>query len=130
MLKSQEGPKVKGKHLQKGGVGPVLDSFDALGHGPVSLQVVQVERLLAGAEDAGDGGAVSHGEADLHVDPLRRTPVDVRGEEPVVLARLKHVAHLVRPDGIEVLVVAAHLLPLRVSSRQGLDESRGRGEGE
>lgn len=66
-------------YLQKRCVGPILHPFDAFGHGPVRLQVVQVEGLLAGAQHAGDGRAVAHGEADLHVDALRRPPVDVGG---------------------------------------------------
>lgn len=99
-------------YLQKRRIGPVLHPFDALRHSPVSLQVVEVERLFAGAQHAGDGGAVAHGEADLHVDAQRSSPVDVSGEQPVVLTGLEHVAHLVCPDGVEVLVVAAHLLPL------------------
>lgn len=99
-------------YLQKRGVSPVLHPFDALRDGAVGLQVVQVERLLAGAQNAGNGRAVAHCEADLHVDALRRPPVYVSGQQPVVLAGLEHVAHLVRPDGVEVLVVTAHLLPL------------------
>ena len=100
-------------YLKKRGVGPILHPLDALWHSSVRLQVVQVERLFAGAQDARDGRAVAYSEADLHVDALRRPPVDVSGEEPVVLAGLKHVAHLVRPDGVEVLIIAAYLLPLR-----------------
>ncbi|TNN41579.1 hypothetical protein EYF80_048247 [Liparis tanakae] len=44
----------------------------------------EVERRGRGAQDAGDGGAVAHREADLHVDALRRPPVHVGGapEEP------------------------------------------------
>lgn len=114
-------------YLEKRCVGPILHPFDALGHGSVRLQVVQVESLLARAQHAGNGRAVAHGEADLHVDALRRPSVDVGGEQPVVLAGLKHVAHLVRADGVEVLVVAAHLLPLgeeRESETGSVDEQR------
>lgn len=99
-------------YLKKRCIGPVLHPFDALRHGPVGLQVVQVKRLFAGAQDTRDGRAVTYGEADLHVDALCRPPVNVSGEEPVVLAGLKHIAHLVCPDGVEVLIVPAHLLPL------------------
>ncbi len=99
-------------YLKKRGIGPVLHPFDAFWHGSVSLQVVQVECLFAGAQDTGDGRAVAYGEADLHIDALCRPSVNVSCEEPVVLAGLKHVTHLVRPDGVEILVIAAHLLPL------------------
>lgn len=112
-------------YLQKRCVGPILHPFDAFGHGPVRLQVVEVKSLFARAQHVGDGRAVADGEADLHVDALCRPPVDVGGEQPVVLAGLKDIAHLVRADGVEVLVVPAHLLPLggeRVEKRE-------RGEG-
>lgn len=99
-------------YLKKRGVGPVLHPFEALRHRPVRLQVVQIKSLFAGAQDTGDGRAVTYGEANLHVDALCCPPVNVSGEEPVVLAGLKHITHLVRPDGVEVLIIPAHLLPL------------------
>lgn len=106
-------------YLQKRGVGPVLHSFNAVRHSPLSLQVVQVKRLFTGAQDAGDGCAITYSEAYLHVDPLRCPPVDVCGEQPVVLAGLKHVAHLVCSDGVEVLIISAHLLPLGIIGKRG-----------
>lgn len=116
-------------YLQKRGISPVLHPFNALRHGAVGLQVVQVERLFAGAQNAGNGRAVAHGEADLHVDALRCPPVYVRGQQPVVLAGLEHVAHLVRPDGVEVLVITADLLPLGIVGMRGRrrEESRRKG---
>lgn len=102
-------------YLQKRSISPVLHPFNALRHGPVGLQVVQVERLFAGAQNAGNGRAVADCEADLHVDALCCSPVYVSGQQPVVLAGLEHVAHLVRSDGVEVLVITAHLLPLGIT---------------
>jgi len=87
----------------------------------VRLQVVQVECLLARSQDARDGGTVAHSETDLHIDALCCSPVHIRGEQPVVLAGLEHVAHLVCTDGVEVLVVAADLLPLWMEGDLGSD---------
>lgn len=84
-------------------------------HG-VRLVVVEVKGLLARAGHVGDGAAVAHGESDLHVDALCPAPIDKGGEEPVVLTGLEDVAHLVRPDGVEVFIVAAHLLPLQTET--------------
>lgn len=117
-------------YFQKRSIGPVLHPLDAFWHSPVGLQVVQVERLFAGAQDAGDGGTVAYSEADLHIDALCCPPVNVSGEEPVVLAGLKHVAYLVCPDGVEVLIIATHLLPLGSVCEEGAGGMDERGEAE
>lgn len=99
-----------GVHFEIRGLHPEGGAFG--GDYGVRLVVVEVEGLLARAGHVGDGAAVAHGESDLHVDALRPAPIDEGGEEPVVLTGLEDVTHLVRPDGVEVFVVAAHLLPL------------------
>lgn len=83
------------------------------GNDRVCLVVVEVEGLLAGAGHVGEAAAVAHGEAHLGVDAVSPAPVDERGEQPVVLVGLEHVAHLVRTDGVEVLVVATDFFPLQ-----------------
>lgn len=83
------------------------------GNDGVCLVVVEVEGLLARARDVGEAAAVPHSEAHLGVDAVSSTPVDERGEEPVVLVGLEDVAHLVRTDGVEVFVVATDFFPLQ-----------------
>lgn len=83
------------------------------GNDRVCLVVVEVEGLLAGARDVGEAAAVPHSEAHLGVDAVSSTPVDERGEEPVVLVGLEDIAHLVRSDGVEVFVVATDFFPLQ-----------------
>lgn len=46
------------------------------------------------------------------MDALCTTPADVLCPHPVVLVAIKNIADLVRPDGVHVFIVTAHLLPL------------------
>lgn len=86
----------------------------------ICLQVEEVEGLLAGAQDQGDGVAVPQGELELHIDllgGLARYPV---GAKPVVLAVLHHVADLEGPDGSVVLIHPTDLFPLKkMEKRRG-----------
>ncbi|TNN55895.1 hypothetical protein EYF80_033894 [Liparis tanakae] len=100
-----------GVHLEVRRLHPEGGAFG--GDDGVGLVVVEVEGLFARAGDFGDGAAVAHRESDLHVDALRSTPVDEGGEQPVVLTGVEDVAHLVGPDGVEVFIIATHLLPLQ-----------------
>lgn len=85
----------------------------------VRLQVQQVEGLLAGAQDQGDGVAVPQRELQLHVDLLGRLTGDPVGAEPVVLAVLHHIADLEGPDGSVVLIHPTDLLPLKKTKGGG-----------
>lgn len=46
------------------------------------------------------------------MDPLCTTTSDVFCPYPVVLIAIEDITDLVRPDGVHVFIVAAHLLPL------------------
>ncbi len=83
----------------------------------VGLEVVEVERLFAGADDAGQAVTVTKGEFDLNVDALGRATPDPVSPEPVVLIGLHHVTHLVCSDGDVLLVHDAHLFPLHETVR-------------
>lgn len=52
------------------------------------------------------------------MDPLRTTTPDVLCPYPVVLIVVKNIADLVRPDGVHVFIITAHLLPLLVRDRK------------
>lgn len=52
------------------------------------------------------------------MDPLGTTAPDVLCPYPVVLIVVKHIADLVRPDGVHVFIIAAHLLPLSDKEKQ------------
>lgn len=96
------------------------------GNDRVCLVVVKVEGLLAGARDIWEAAAVPHSEAHLGVDAVSPAPVDEGGEQPVVLVGLEDVAHLVRTDGVEVLVVATDFFPLQKGAgRSGEKEREG-----
>lgn len=100
-----------GVHFEVRGLHPEGRAFS--GDDGVSFIVIEIERLLARAGNVGDGAAVAHGESNLHIDALRSAPINEGGEEPVVLAGLEDITHLVGPDCVEVFIVAAHLLPLQ-----------------
>lgn len=56
------------------------------------------------------------------MDALGAPSVDVLGPNPVVLAAVKDVAHLVRTDGVHVFIVATDFFPLkdREGTRTGI----------
>lgn len=90
----------------------------------ICLQVQQVEGLLAGAQDQGNGVAVPEGELQLHVDLLGWLTRDPVGAEPVVLAVLHHIADLEGPDGSVVLIDPTDLLPLKKMKGGGKQRQR------
>ena len=80
---------------------------------PVRLDVEEVEGLLAGARHAGDAVAVAQCELELHENALAASARHPARLQPVVLLQgLHHVAHLVRPDWLVLLIYTADLLPL------------------
>lgn len=105
-----------GVHLEVRGFHPESRAFGR--NNSVGFVIIEIKRLLAGARDVGDGAAITHGESNLHIDALRSAPIDEGGEEPVVLTGLEDITHLVGPDGVEVFIIAAHLLPLRKKRRR------------
>lgn len=52
------------------------------------------------------------------MDALGPPPPNVLGAHPVVLIGIEDVAHLVGADGVHILIIAAHLLPLETQRRQ------------
>lgn len=52
------------------------------------------------------------------MDALGPSPPDVLGAHPVVLIGIEDVAYLVGADGVHVLIIATHLLPLETERRQ------------
>lgn len=114
-----------GVHLEVRGLHPESGAFG--GNNSISFIVVEIERLLAGARDVGDGAAVTHSESNLHVDALCSTPINEGGEEPVVLTGLKDITHLVGPDGVEVFIIATHFLPLQKEKEREEGEERAHG---
>lgn len=105
-----------GVHLDPGVLHPWRVNFS--GRVRVRLEVVEVEGLLARAWDIRDAAAVSHWELDLDMDALGPPPPNVLGAHPVVLIGIEDVAHLVGADGVHILIIAAHLLPLETQRRQ------------
>lgn len=99
-----------GVHFEVGGLHPEDCAFS--GNDSIVFIIVEIKRLLAGTGDIWDGAAVAHGESYLHIDALCSAAINEGCEEPVVLTWFEDIAHLVRPDGVEVFVIATHLLPL------------------
>lgn len=99
-----------GVHFEVRGFGPEGRLLG--GNDRVSLIVVQVEGLLAGAWNVGEAAAVPHSEAHLRVDAMGPPPVDEGGEQPVVLVGLEDIAHLVGSDGVQVFIIATDFFPL------------------
>lgn len=87
----------------------------------IRLIVKEIECLFAWAGYVRDATAIPDWELHLHVDPLCTTAPDVLGPHPVVLIVVKHIADLVRPDGVHVFIVTAHLLPLLENKKKGKD---------
>lgn len=80
---------------------------------PVRFDIQEVEGLLAGARYPRNTVAVTQRELELHKNALAAAPRHPAGLQPVVLLRwLHHVAHLVRPDGLVLLIHTTYLLPL------------------
>lgn len=105
-----------GVHFDPGVLHPWRVNFG--GRVRVRLEKVEVEGLLARAWYIRDAAAVSHRELDLDMDALGSSPPDVLGAHPVVLIGIEDVAHLVGADGVHVLIIATHLLPLEIQRRQ------------
>ena len=80
--------------------------------------IIEVKRLFTGARHVRNATAVPHRELHLHVDPLSTTTPDVLCPYPVVLIVVENIADLVRPDGVHVFIITAHLLPLWAKDRQ------------
>lgn len=84
----------------------------------VRLIVVQVESLLAGPRDVGYRAAVTHWKLHLDMDALSTTATDIFSANPVVLAAVKDIAHLVCSYGVHVFIVATDFFPLKEEQKK------------
>lgn len=112
-------------HFEVGGLGPEGRLLG--GNDRVSLVVVQVEGLLAGAWDVGEAAAVPHSEAHLRVDAMGPPPIDEGGEQPVVLIGLEDITHLVGADGVQIFIVATDFFPLYQAGQAHTWKTQNRG---
>lgn len=78
----------------------------------IRLHVIEVEGLFAGAQHQGDAVAVPQGELELHIDLLSRVAWDPVCPQPIVLAVIHDIAHLVSSDWSVMLVNTTDLFPL------------------
>ena len=105
-----------GVHLDPGVLHPSWRSPG--GRVGIRFIVIEVKGLFAGAWYVGDATAVPDRELHLYVDPLCAPTPDILCPYPIVLIVVKHIADLVRPDGVHVFIVTTHLLPLLEENRQ------------
>lgn len=54
------------------------------------------------------------------MDTLSTTATDVFGPDPVVLAAIKDIAHLVCSDGVHIFIVSTNFFPLEESQETEL----------
>lgn len=91
----------------------------------VRLVVEEVEGLLA-ATVVGAGGALHHGEAQLHVNLRGSLPLDEAAAQPVAGGAARLAAEdLIYPHAVVLLVQAAHFIPLWTEGRpKGRESAR------
>lgn len=87
----------------------------------IRFHVVQVKGLLASPQNQWNAVAVPQCELELHVDFLSRVSGDPVGPQPIILAVIHDIAHLVSPDGCVMFINTADLFPLKPSKQRERD---------